>query len=286
MADFDPFSLNEEQKDNEMPVFGSFDTAQGSKNDQIESNKKVEANKGQDTGFGSFGSFAPFDSGPSNNNDDNSGFPTFESFDSGPKQTKDNDEMPTFESFATPSNDTKGNSVSQSKPPTFDSDSDNDEFKSHKDEEPLFASFAESLRAASKQEEEENTQKEQQEITSEQQNALHFPSFGSFPTFESNNSGSPDLSNQKSDNIQETKSKLEPTVKTQKQESKPPMVTSLSSVRNLLKPIPGSQSTLDLNPDHCKISIPQPKPFKETPLAKELSEYCMKVFNHQYVFTD
>lgn len=64
------------------------------------------------------------------------------------------------------------------------------------------------------------------------------------------------------------------------------MSASLSSVRSLLKQIPGPQPVLDLNPDHVKVSIPPPKPFKETALAKELSDYCMKVFNHPYVFTE
>ena len=296
MADFDPFSLNQEQKDNDMPVFGSFDTNETGKNDQNESNNQKNETKNQD-GFGTFGSFTPFDSNPSNAFD-NSGFPTFESFDSENKQTKEDNSMPTFESFATPSADTKSNS--QSKPPTFDSDSDHNAFalnEDDKEKEPLYASLGESIRAISNiQQEEEVKQEEQQVISEEQQDNLHFPSF---PAFESTKNKTEDLNTDinKSENINsnqvteppintENKSKITPTPKTRQQENKSSATATLPSIKNLLKPIPGLPPTLDFYPDRAKISIQPPKPFKDTPLAKELSEYCMKVFNHQYVFTE
>lgn len=300
MADFDPFSLNQDQKDTDMPVFGSFDTTQTSKNDQKGSSNKDQENKDQENKDqdSPFAAFAPFDSGPSNTADDDQGFPTFESFDSGPKRSKEDDSMPTFESFATPSIDSKSNSTSQSKPPTFDSDSDdnnnNNDFilNNNKDKEPLYASFGESIHSISNAPQEEENVLQEEENQGDENSSLNFPSFGSFPAFESNKEKDENTDSKKTiDSFKSSTEKKNTSAIPEKkpkvqQESKLAAIQTLPSVKSLLKPIPGSQPTLDFYPDQAKISIQPPKPFKETALAKELSEYCMKVFNHQYVFTD
>ena len=61
---------------------------------------------------------------------------------------------------------------------------------------------------------------------------------------------------------------------------------SFSNVKAFLKPVPKSEKNVEFDNISERISIPHTIPFSQTSLAKELKEYCLNNYQHEFVFQE
>lgn len=64
------------------------------------------------------------------------------------------------------------------------------------------------------------------------------------------------------------------------------MSSALAPVKSMLQPIEHVDFDFQYDPNKLKIDVSNHKPFKQTPLAKELASYVNTHLHHKYVFTN
>lgn len=326
MSDFDPFALNQKKDDTEMPVFESFDIQTAADNKDKSHDEKQPQN--DTNSFPQFEAFSTYEADKKSLTSNNPEFPSFDSFDFGPKH---DEEMPTFESFSL--NDQ--HLPNHIKPPTFESNDSIPQPNSTDSKSPFY-SLAQSIITANSIQQtipDENNESKSptkevepksdipkidqnpskgipEAIFSEKNDQTtlnsfnsensfqNFPTFGSFNGFDSSNNTNkmPTFSSfaENDQDMTTSKNKTIPSIPEKNNENpqsqnnkkeKLSISASLHSVKSLLKPMPSSsQNKIDFSPESIKVTIPPPKPFKETSLAKEISDYCLKTYNHIYTF--
>ena len=262
---FDPFGEGKREEKVEMPTFGSFET-------------KTAPSK---AAFDPFGTEKP---------KDDTAMPTFGSFSTAKKETfdpfgteksKDDDnQMPTFGSFGPSKPIEKPVSEGEAVGPSKESEKPvlkeafdpfgTEQARQEDTSMPTFGSFAPAGR----------DQPKPAASGSLSENSETNLKFGAFE-------GGADEKMPKVANEQKM-----PKIETQQNEPKRPqnervsLSDSLSSVKTLLKPMPGEPLVLNFDPKSAQIEIPAPKKFSETSLARELADFCKQALNHTYVFQD